>query len=76
MKQRIHIFGASESRHESAKAFIEWAAGYDSGELTGRSLPRHEKWMEGLDNKIVRIVNHSFDESIDIVINAIKDGFN
>ena len=60
-------------RYEAAKEFIEWAAGYDSGLLTGRSLPRHEKWMEGLDCKVLKITNHSLDESVDAVIAAIKE---
>jgi len=58
-------------RYESTKEFIDWAAGYDSGLFTGRSLPRHEKWMEGLSCKIIKIVNHSLNESIDTVINSI-----
>jgi len=59
------------SRYEPSNEFIEWAAGYDTGLLTGRSLPRHEKWLEGLSCKIVRIVNHSLDESVRQVIDAL-----
>jgi len=64
------LFGGK--KYESTKEFIEWAAGYDSGLLTGRSLPRHEKWMEGLECEIVKIINHSLDDSINEVIHAIK----
>ena len=59
------------SRYEATKEFIDWAAGYDSGLLTGRSLPRHEKWMAGLECDMLKIVNHSLDDSINAVINAI-----
>jgi len=62
------LFGGS--RYEATNEFIEWAAGYDSG-LVGRNLPRHEKWMEGLSCKVVRIENHILDESINAVVNAI-----
>ena len=61
------------SRYESTKEFIEWAAGYDSGLLAGRNLPRHEKWIANLECKIIRIINQSLDDSINTVINAIKD---
>jgi len=60
-------------RYESTKEFIEWSAGYDTGLLTGRSLPGHEKWMEGLDCEVVKIVNYFLDESIEQVVNAIND---
>ena len=63
------FFGGS--RHEASKEFIEWAAGYDTG-LVGRNLPRHEKWLEGLCCKKIKIVNHSLDESINTVISAIS----
>jgi len=61
------------NRYESAKEFIEWAKGYDSGLLTGRSLPRHEKWMTGISCKIIKITNLSLEDSINTVINAIED---
>ena len=61
------------NRYESAKEFIEWAKGYDSGLLTGRSLPRHEKWMAGISCKIIKINNLSLEDSINTVINAIKE---
>ena len=59
-------------RYESANEFIEWAEGYDSGLLTGRSLPRHEKWMDELKCEVLKIINHSLCESIDMVMEAAK----
>ena len=58
-------------RYESTKEFIEWAAGYDSGLLTGRNLPRHEKWLAMLDCEVFRIVNQDLDESVDAVTHKI-----
>ena len=60
-------------RYESSKEFIEWAAGYDSGLLTGRNLPRHEKWMGSLTCEVVKITNHSLEESVNTVMKAIKE---
>ena len=60
------------NKHESEKAFIEWAAGYDSGVLTGRSLSRHEKWLATLECDVIEIVNHDLDESVNAVIDAMK----
>ena len=65
------LFGGN--RYESTRKFIEWASSYDSGLLTGRSLPRHEKWMAGLECELVKITNYSLEDSIDTVINAIKN---
>ena len=62
------------SRHEATKEFIEWAAGYDSGLLAGRNLPRHEKWLAKLEVEVIRIVNNSLEESIDAVLAAIDKG--
>ena len=63
---------AGGSRYEATKEFIEWAAGYDSGLLAGRNLPRHEKWLAGLEVEAIRVVNHSLDESINAVLAAIQ----
>jgi len=60
------------SRYESTREFIEWAAGYDSGILTGRSLPKHEAWLANINHDVVRIVNHDFDESVNAVIAAMN----
>ena len=31
--------------HEQSRAFLEWAAGYEQGDLSTRSLAMHEAWM-------------------------------
>ena len=40
--------------HENFAAFVEWAAGYDDGELDTRSLARHEAWLRELRCPILR----------------------
>lgn len=37
------------------KEFIEWAEGYDSGELPGRSGPRHQEWIRTLPFPVARL---------------------
>ena len=60
-------------RHESTQEFIEWASGYDSGLLTGRNLPRHEKWLAELQCSTLRIINDDLEKSIAIAMRAIKN---
>ena len=43
------------SRHAESKAFITWAAGYESALLPGRSLRRHEAWLADLPCPVVRL---------------------
>jgi adenylate kinase family enzyme len=62
------------SRYEATVEFLKWAAGYDSGLLTGRSLPRHENWMAKLECELIKITNHSLEDSINAVISAITGG--
>ena len=59
------------SRYESTIEFIEWAAGYDTGVLTGRSLPKHEEWLAGIGCDVLRVTNIDFDESVNAVVEAI-----
>lgn len=42
-------------REHLTKEFIDWAAGYDSGELEGRSGPRHQAWMKTLPFPVLRL---------------------
>ena len=61
------------NRYEATREFIEWAAGYETGELAGRNLPRHEIWMSGLECELIKVQNILLDDSIDAVISAIKE---
>lgn len=46
---------AGGDMYEIHKAFLGWAAEYDSGTLSGRSLKRHEAWLAHLPCPIIRI---------------------
>jgi adenylate kinase family enzyme len=41
--------------HENHREFIDWAAKYDLGTEPGRSRPRHEAWLAGLDVPVLRL---------------------
>ena len=41
--------------HETHVEFIEWASHYEDAALPGRNLPRHEKWLAGLDVPVLRL---------------------
>jgi adenylate kinase family enzyme len=41
--------------HETHREFIDWAAKYDLGTEPGRSRPRHEAWLAGLDCRVLRL---------------------
>jgi adenylate kinase family enzyme len=41
--------------HETHREFIAWAAQYDQGIMPGRSRPRHEAWLAGLDKPMLRL---------------------
>jgi adenylate kinase family enzyme len=43
------------TQHEGHTAFMDWAAGYDDGNFTGRSRQRHEQWLAGLPCSVVRL---------------------
>jgi len=60
-------------RHSATREFIEWAKGYDSGSLAGRSLPRHEAWLEKLECDVVRVTNINLEVAIDVVIRSLKN---
>jgi adenylate kinase family enzyme len=41
--------------HETHVEFIDWAAKYEVGTEPGRSRPRHESWLAGLDRPVLRL---------------------
>ncbi len=43
------------SMHANHREFIRWAAGYDEGDLSGRSLRRHLDWLSGLDCPVLTL---------------------
>jgi len=58
-------------KYEASKEFLEWAATYDSGSLIGRSLAKHEKWLEGISCPILRIENDLLEKSVETIFEAI-----
>ena len=57
-------------RFEKYNDFIEYALSYDTAS-GGRSLEKHEKWLNGVDCPVLRIINNSLDDSINAVLEAI-----
>ena len=63
--QRLHAreavrFGADAVapggwRNEETEAFIEWASHYEDGTRAGRSLARHQAWIERLPCPVLRL---------------------
>jgi hypothetical protein len=43
------------ARYEQHERFLSWAASYDQGNLEGRNLPRHERWLATLSCPVIRI---------------------
>jgi adenylate kinase family enzyme len=41
--------------HRTHREFIEWAAQYELGTQPGRSRPRHERWLAGLEVPVLRL---------------------
>ena len=61
----------SGDRYEHSKKFLEWASSYDTAS-GGRSLQKHEKWLEGIKCPVLKIINISFDDSINAILEAIQ----
>ena len=59
-------------RYENYNEFIKYALSYDTSS-GGRSLIKHEKWLRGVNCPVLRIINHSFDDSINAVLEAIYE---
>ena len=47
--------GPGGARHAQYQEFLDWAAGYDSGKNSGRSLARHEAWLAQLACPVLRV---------------------
>jgi len=60
-------------RYGETKAFLEWAAAYDSGTRNGRSLPRHNAWLEKITCPVLKITNDSLEDSVNTVLEAIEE---
>lgn len=58
-------------RYEASRTFLEWAATYDAGTQTGRSLAKHEAWLETVAAPVLRVTNLDWEESIRQVLDCI-----
>jgi adenylate kinase family enzyme len=60
------------SRYEKASEFFEYAAGYDTVTTHGRNLHKHEAWLASVKCPVIKIINDSFEESVNILLEAIR----
>ncbi|WDU63407.1 AAA family ATPase [Pseudomonas poae] len=57
------------SRHENSVAFLAWAARYDDGNHSLRSLRRHESWLKALTCPVIRL--DSTHHSVEALVNQL-----
>jgi adenylate kinase family enzyme len=63
------------SRHENSIAFLAWAARYDGGNHSLRSLRRHESWLKPLTCPVIRLdaTHHSVEALVNQLFNAFQE---
>ncbi|AKS08489.1 AAA family ATPase [Pseudomonas trivialis] len=63
------------SRHENSVAFLAWAARYDGGNHSLRSLRRHETWLKALTCLVIRLdsTHHSVEGLVSQLLGEISD---
>ncbi|MDR7857860.1 AAA family ATPase [Tissierella sp.] len=60
--------------YKQYKEFIEWASQYDDGDLNMRSKKLHEKWLNDLPCKILKLEGEfELEDNIDRVLEIIKE---
>jgi thymidylate kinase len=42
-------------RHQETEDFIEWASRYDEGDREGRTLAKHQAWLDTLPCSVLRL---------------------
>lgn len=52
--------------------FVAWAASYDAGTCRGRTLQKHEAWMQTLTCPVLRVENIDLSKSVDAVLRAAQ----
>lgn len=57
------------SRHQNSVAFLAWAARYDDGNHSLRSLRRHESWLKPLRCPLIRL--DSTHHSVEALVNQL-----
>ncbi len=77
MARERHLFGDEALApggwmHDTNRKFMAWAAEYDTGDLSMRSLQRHEQWMRALPCPVLRLEGErSVEEHLHEVICAL-----
>jgi adenylate kinase family enzyme len=58
--------------HENHREFLDWAAAYDDGGLSMRSLARHREWLERLPCPVLRLEGVlAVDEQVERVVASL-----
>lgn len=61
-------------RHQETEEFIEWASHYDDGSREGRSLARHEAWLERVTCRILRADGaRELDDLVGDIVRALAE---
>jgi adenylate kinase family enzyme len=61
--------------HENHREFLDWAAAYDDGDLSMRSLTRHREWLERLPCPVLRLEGVlDVDEEVGRVVASLAAG--
>lgn len=68
---REHVRRGTEEweRDKQWNDFYDWARGYDTGALGGRSLPLHEEWLKAHARKLLRLEG---DSSVEENLNGVR----
>jgi adenylate kinase family enzyme len=57
--------------HDQHRAFLDWAAAYDTGAAAGRNRQRHELWLSQLACPVRRLDGS---EALDVIVDRLLDG--
>ncbi|NVZ70164.1 AAA family ATPase [Pseudomonas costantinii] len=62
------------NRHENSVAFLAWAARYEGGNHSLRSLRRHETWLKALTCPVIRLdsTHHAVEELLSQLIQLLS----
>lgn len=61
--------------HAHHKAFLDWAATYDTGDQPGRSRPRHEAWLAQRPVPVLRLDGRKPPDALVLAVQAAaRDG--
>jgi hypothetical protein len=72
-QQRLGPAAVQQGTDENQRyeTFLAWAGGYDTGEVSGRSLPIHEAWLARLPCPVLRIDGH---HEVETLVDRVRFG--